>query len=608
MTHELAARLPRLLLVIPTALPEPETEPAAGLESALRAATRQIIKPLKALARQKRVIFSMAQEPDVTPARLHASDIVLFCRNLEPAADWILRECLAQGLPTVYDLDVNVWDMAQGRAAASNTGAAASPRLQQMERYLRQVDRVRAYSQPLVERASGFNPHVCLVNGCIDLSLAPRPPLAPADGVIRITDVGQQGAQDERFALYQEDLLHLLDVYRENIEVYWWGEAPELLRHHRATRVIERIPDYDQFLHVLSHQGFAVGLAPLTPTAYNLARSNTRLREYGLARLAGIYSDVSVYNTSVEHEKTGLLVRDVPGAWFDALQRLVTDGELRQNIQAAAYRYVDAHYRQELSEREWLALIDEVLAERRSRVQPGAARMPDPDTVEVLKDGLDQAVAEIETLRQQLKAREQELARQEAELKLQLPLARHLAQQMDAYRSHPLRRLVDRVLDRVDYAAAVTPLHNHLHDDSRVFFGPLHGFRLRPSLNLQQVPYMAYPAQLGRPYLRRVSLAPLFELYPRRGVLGLQIYRQGDSPASDLLAAVELPVTDLRVDGAVVFDFPPIAGSNEPLVLRIYARELDVPLRIYEWQRRGLFGLGSLAVRPLIGLDFDTWE
>jgi hypothetical protein len=163
-----------------------------------------------------------------------------------------------------------------------------------------------------------------------------------------------------RHPLFSQDLLKLVNAH-PTVEMYW-GRDPG--RISPPTRLVPIIHEYDQYLHYLSHQGFDIGLAPLTPSSFNLSKTNTKFRDYSACRIPGIYSDVEVYSGCVEHEKTGLLVRNTPGSWFDAMQRLLTDIELREQIKETAYEYVDRNYRQELVELQWLELIDSLLETR----------------------------------------------------------------------------------------------------------------------------------------------------------------------------------------------------------------------------------------------------
>jgi glycosyltransferase involved in cell wall biosynthesis len=787
--------LPRLLLVLPDNLPS---------------ATIYIIKPLTELARQNRLKLNLATESETTTARLHASDIVLFCRNIEPNSDWILEECLCRSIPTVYDLDDNLWEVPEGLKYAVYYNSPE--RIRQMERFLSQVNLVRVYSKPLVERALRFNPNVNMVVPCIDMDLVPRVPLSRRDDKIRITYVTGRGSSDSLISLFSQDLLKLANAYPNAVEMYWWGEVPAEFVHHPSTRLVPIIHDYDQYMHYLSHQGFEIGLAPLTPSSFNLSKTNTKFRDYGACRIPGIYSDVEVYSSCVDHEQTGILVRNTSGSWFDAMQRLLIDTKLREQIKEAAYEYVDRNYRQELVELQWLDTIDalletqsrnhyapppasecstrvclvdefspppgfigigvqpapgvqvvadlaaslpfamdsvdvllsdrlldqtehpdrvirefyrvcrhgaqltiqagyslpdadregdgniysfneatprgwtsfeppayqtipglgefdvgertpqtnvspvldidlrctsieffyssEVLSipeqeKRRLRRQdPGVcqrilyrcvvvkrpispaelqswARVPfiDPpqlivqrlqDDNEILKDEIVQNHIELRTQQARLKSKEIELITQNTEFDLQMPLARLMAQEMDAYRNRKIIRVLERLIDRVDYSAHLSAAYLQIRDDSLIFFYPLKNFRLRPSHNLQRVSHLSYPISLPRSGLNRLSFAAVIDLYPRVGTIGVEIIGQ-----DKVLVSASLPVNDIRADAPVSFTFPPLANaSGGSIELRVFARDLDVPLRIYEWHYYPFGGLGNPRIKPFCSFDF----
>jgi SAM-dependent methyltransferase len=222
------------------------------------------------------------------------------------------------------------------------------------------------------------------------------------------------------------------------------------------------------------------------------------------------------------------------------------------------------------------------------------------EQLEEIKGGLHQAYANLNEAHHRSNELDLNIQRCKAEIDLLLPLARHMAQEMDAYRSRKIIRLIERLIDRVDYAAHLSPAYRQMLDDSLIFFHPLKGYRLRPSQNLQRVPHLTYPIRLPRSGLRRLSIAAVIDLYPRAGTLGMQILGQGK-----VLGSATVPTRDIRADAPVVFSFYPIANdADERVELQIYARDLDVPLRIYEWHRYPFWGLGDPQVKPFCSFDF----
>jgi hypothetical protein len=224
------------------------------------------------------------------------------------------------------------------------------------------------------------------------------------------------------------------------------------------------------------------------------------------------------------------------------------------------------------------------------------------DDGEIMKDEIVQNHTEIRSLQARLKAKETEVITRNAELNLQMPLAKLLVQEIDAYRNRRMIRMIERFIDRVDYSSQLAPAYRQIRDDSLIFFQPLKGYRLRLSQNLQRVPHLAYPVQLPRTGLNRLSFAAVIDLYPRQGMVGVEVIGNGK-----VMASATLPAHNIRADEPLAFDFHPMVHkAGETLEMRLFARDLDVPLRIYEWHHYSYFGLGNPQIKPFCSFDFHT--
>jgi hypothetical protein len=184
---------------------------------------------------------------------------------------------------------------------------------------------------------------------------------------------------------------------------------------------------------------------------------------------------------------------------------------------------------------------------------------------------------------------------------MQMPRARLLAFALDAQYARRVNQWIDRLLDRRDYAPLLPASFQQLRDDSLLYQGSLRGFRLRPSPSFTRSPVRSYPLRLDRPGLTGIAIAPAFDLLPRAGELALELLFQGKAVARSIVPAVQL-----QPDTPLVFRFSPPVDLPSQVELRITGRDLDVPVRLYEWQRYALFGLGSLQTRPFIGLHFQN--
>jgi len=95
-----------------------------------------------------------------------------------------------------------------------------------------------------------------------------------------------------------------------------------------------RWPDYQSYIRSVRYD---VGLAPLHDTAFNRARSHTKLFQITRAGAAGIYSDVIPYSAKIVDEVTGVLRRNHRYLWVKSIIALLRDPQLRSSIHENAH-------------------------------------------------------------------------------------------------------------------------------------------------------------------------------------------------------------------------------------------------------------------------------
>jgi glycosyltransferase involved in cell wall biosynthesis len=349
-------RRPRVLAILPGFIPSTQLH---------------IVKPLVALHRAGWIEATIALEHSVFPHSLERAEVVVFCRNTEPAYGWILDFALARGKPVVYDLDDNFFEL----PPTTDIGRyhRAPERLEQLERYLKHAALVRVYSETLLERVGRLNPNAVKVDGPIDWNLIPSRPKRQDPNTIRIVYPTSR-VEDELAKVFLDDVQRLLTVFDGRLEMFFWGYHPRELRGHPAVRFLPPIANYDRFFQKFARFGFDVGLAPLRDDLFHRSKTDVKFREYGACGIAGVYSNVGSYAKSVEHEVTGLLVSDRRGAWFDAVSRLVKDPDLRHVIQDRAQEYARAHYDLQLVQEIWGSQLQAVMLNGAGRSRSLAAR------------------------------------------------------------------------------------------------------------------------------------------------------------------------------------------------------------------------------------------
>lgn len=320
-----------------------------------------VVKPLFALHRERRIIFEVALESWVSRRRLARADVVVFSRNTEPNFGAPLDGALALGKPIIYELDDDFFAIPPGTPGGQYHRDPA--RLAQLERYLRHASLVRVYSEALRIRVAAFNSRVSRVAGPVDWDLVPPAPPPRNPAMLRIVYATSR-IVDPIAAMFMPDLCRVLDTFRGRVEAWFWGFRPTGLGGRPDVHVVDFVQDYDAFFRQFASAGFDIGLAPLPDDEFHRAKSDNKFREYAASRIAGIYSDVPVYRECVTHGRTGLLAPAAPGAWFNAVARLVKDDGLRTEIQNEAWAFARARYSVGQSKEVWLAHLEEAINDR----------------------------------------------------------------------------------------------------------------------------------------------------------------------------------------------------------------------------------------------------
>jgi glycosyltransferase involved in cell wall biosynthesis len=335
---------------------------AAIVPSTIASCQIGVLKPLSALARHQKIQLRSSLESRASLALVHWADVIVFCRNTEPAYAHLLSEALSTHKPIVFDLDDNFWDVPFDSDPELARYHRLPLRIQQLEKYLRHATLVRVYSPALRDIVLGFNDNVRLLKAGFDFAMVDGKEHLPRTcGPVKLVYATSR-IVDNQYLLFANALRRALEKYGDAVQMTVWGCQPADLVGVHGIRFKPLISNYEKFLRAFAEQKFDIGLAPLEDTPFHRSKTNTKFRDYGASQVAGIYSDVSVYSTCVDNEQTGLLVKNTAETWFEGISRLIDDGSLRQKIQRNAYQKVHTDFRQEVVENEWLDEINQLLA------------------------------------------------------------------------------------------------------------------------------------------------------------------------------------------------------------------------------------------------------
>jgi hypothetical protein len=100
-----------------------------------------------------------------------------------------------------------------------------------------------------------------------------------------------------------------------------------------------------------------IGLCPLLSNAFTFGKSDVKFLEYTIAGAACIAQNNLVYNRTVIHGETGLLVGG-PQEMLEAVELLARDENLRQRLVTNAQQYVREERGEKQIRAEWTAALD----------------------------------------------------------------------------------------------------------------------------------------------------------------------------------------------------------------------------------------------------------
>lgn len=355
----------------------------------------------------------------------------------------------------------------------------------------------------------------------------------------------------------------------------WEGTiAPVVVEAWRALRASSGTAGEDPSLRAVldrAREGIASSDAIFSPAVDDLYRELREAREAVDSEHAGWQREIERGKAIEEWgREVDRQLGSVREQLADELQRRAT-AEGQAKIEHDARLRTEAAFREE-NERRVRAQAE--FAEEQARRIATAARLVDVETRLVRAD--------------------EGLVRADAGLV-------RLSTEVEALRRRRSVRLRDRLSRPGDLSEAVAPTFRGMLDDSRLFAGDLRGFGLVPGESLRGAPARSWALRVDRPGLAAVSIAVAVDATPRAGCIELELR----ASSGEVLRRSEVEAASLDESRPLRFSFEPLSAAPGALRLRVSARGLDVPVRVFEWQRADLGGVAR-RTRAFCGLDFEA--
>jgi glycosyltransferase involved in cell wall biosynthesis len=294
--------------------------------------------------------------------RLWRPDVTL------PLVEELINKIRSKKAKFVYSLDDNFFDL-----ILENKAYPPRELLPIVAFLLRQADCVLVSTSALRERLLEYNPNIIILPNQLDerLLIIRHPgelhPYPVSDRIV----IGYMGTftHDEDFQIILPAIKTIHRRYPGRIEVQIVG----VIRNDETKKELQDLPvryvfpkpeeqEYPLFmLWFTGHVNWDIAISPLRDTPFTRCKSDIKYLDYTAIGAAGIFSQSPAYSSTIHHKEDGWIAENTPEAWEEALETLILDHALRQQIVRNASRYLYSQRILALRAPDWVEAINQIL-------------------------------------------------------------------------------------------------------------------------------------------------------------------------------------------------------------------------------------------------------
>lgn len=286
----------------------------------------------------------------------------------------LVAEVRRRGALLIYTLDDNLLDLGldeEGDFVAEET-------LRATRYFIREADGVIVSTPALARRLAALNSSVAIVPNALDERLfkpternavssgSSASGATTGDALIRIGYMGTLTHADD-LQVIVEPLRKLLlrHANRVKFEIVGVSSSRDRLKRLFGSAVTFLEPaggaHYERFVDwYRAKVRWDIGLAPLSTRSFNQYKSDIKYLDYGVLGIPGIFSNVGPYADSVSSGVNGMVVENDVEAWYQAMEALVLNEDIRRSIGARAFQQVVAERMLETRAGDWVRAINDI--------------------------------------------------------------------------------------------------------------------------------------------------------------------------------------------------------------------------------------------------------
>lgn len=222
----------------------------------------------------------------------------------------------------------------------------------------RAADLVTTTTDYLADKLKSINPNTVVLPNLMDMSAYPD-----IECVKKEIRIGWQGGYS-----HYEDLWIIKDAIKDilrkynNVKFVFCGD----MRFYGLFRdvPIDRVECHswvkmEAYPYKLATMNLDIGLCPLVDNEFNKNKSAIKYFEYSMCKSATIASHMLPYSPVITDGKDGLLSDE--NGWFNAMERLILDKQLRIDIGHNAYENIKENHNADKKAHLWLDAYDKLM-------------------------------------------------------------------------------------------------------------------------------------------------------------------------------------------------------------------------------------------------------
>lgn len=204
------------------------------------------------------------------------ANLVIFCRNTEPAYDFV-ENLLPIGKPYIYELDDNLFELPLN--TPEGLYHHAPERFAQLKKYISNANLVRVYSSLLEASVRHYTTKVKTTKSPVNLFVIPSIPPKRRSQKLKIVFPTSRTISDDLSQIFVKDISRILQEHRKSVEVHFWGFIPEELKGMPSVKFHKIHPKYQKYLQAMHKEGYDIGLAPMKTDLFHNSKTNDQALE-----------------------------------------------------------------------------------------------------------------------------------------------------------------------------------------------------------------------------------------------------------------------------------------------------------------------------------------